>query len=122
MIAARSPLFAAITTALPSSRHFRAIWRSNFENFPWEFSTTSRTTWENRRALSAETSDNSETYGDEMGTLMRYLRREVKTREDKRREEKGRGENTICDTCMERLYRYSQIKSGATDAYAIGEK
>ena len=117
MIAARSPLFAAITTALPSSRHFRAIWRSNFENFPWEFSTTSRTTWENRRALSAETSDNSETYGDEMGTLMRYLRREMK-----RRVEKGREENTICDTCMERLYRYSKIKSGATDAYAIGEK
>ena len=92
MIAARSPLFAAITTALPSSRHFRAIWRSNFENFPWEFSTTSRTTWENRRALSAETSDNSETYGDEMGTLMRYLRREVKRREEKARKGKRREE------------------------------
>ena len=33
-----------------------------------------------------------------------------------------RMENTICDTSMERLYRYSKIKSGATDAYAIGEK
>ena len=41
---ARSPLFAAITRARPSSRHFLAICRSSLENFPCVFSTTRRTT------------------------------------------------------------------------------